>query len=41
MVTLIIMGALVTVLGFIIGWFLADFYFWKRQDWASKVEGRF
>ena len=35
------MGAFATVLGFIIGWFLADFYFWKRQDWASKVEGRF
>ena len=39
---LIIIGSVLTVTGFIIGWILADNkLFWNRQDWASKIEGRF
>lgn len=42
MVALVIIGSVITVTGFIVGWVLADnYFFWKRQDWASNVEGRF
>ena len=34
-------AAFVTVIGFIIGWMLADHFFWNRQNWGSKIEGRF
>jgi len=42
MVALVITCSVITVTGFIVGWLLADnYFFWKRQDWASNVEGRF
>lgn len=42
MVIVIAVGAaFVTLTGFIIGWILADNHFWNRQDWTSKIEGRF
>jgi len=42
MAALVIIGSVITVTGFIVGWVLADNHlFWKRQDWASRVEGKF
>ena len=41
MAALIIIGSVLTVTGFITGWVLADNHFWNRQDWASRVDGRF
>lgn len=42
MVALVIACSFLTVTGFIIGWILADnHFFWNRQDWASRVDGRF
>lgn len=41
MVIAIALGAaFVTIVGFVIGWILADVFFWHRQDWGSKIEGR-
>lgn len=42
MAALVIIGSVLTITGFIVGWVLADnHFFWNRQDWASKIEGRF
>lgn len=42
MAAFIILGSVLTVTGFIVGWVLADNkLFWDRQDWGSKIEERF
>ena len=42
MVALVVICSALTVTGFVIGWVLADNkLFWDRQNWASKVDGRF
>lgn len=42
MAALIIIGSVLTVTGFIVGWILADNHlFWSRQNWCSKIETKF